>query len=217
MGIKGPMAMLLKKSLEGSAAAPTTPGQTDETVERVGSVTKDKIRPQVEAALEYPDLPFKKGDRACYPAQGLAEVEDIEMKNIAGTSILFYVLRILDTDCKIMVPVNNADAIGLRPVISEAQIQEVFAILREPTSPADPQAWGRRCRSFRDKIKTGSIYNVAEVLRDLYRGNQQPNQLSFSEHQMLDAARTLIVNEIAIARNLPNDTVRAEITAILAS
>src|SRR5690606_6261628 len=115
------------------------------------------------------DIQFKVGDKAGYPAQGVAEVVDIEEKDIAGNRQSFYVLRILDTDRKIMVPVKNADAVGLRQVISEQEILEIFDILRERTIAFDNQTWNRRYRGFMDKIKTGSIYDVAEVLRDLYR------------------------------------------------
>ena len=108
-------------------------------------------------------------------------------------------LRILDTDRKIMVPVSNANAVGLRQVISEQEIREIFDILKERTIAFDNQTWNRRYRGFMDKIKTGSIYDVAEVLRDLYRLKTN-KQLSFGERRMLDTARTLIVKEIAIAR-----------------
>ena len=77
------------------------------------------------------DLTFKVGDKAVYPAQGVAEVISIEEKDIAGSRQCFYVLRILDTDRKIMVPVTNAGAVGLRQVISEIEIREIFDILRE--------------------------------------------------------------------------------------
>src|SRR5678810_374453 len=75
----------------------------------------------------------------------------------------------MDTDRKIMVPVSNASAVGLRQVISEQEIREIFDILKERTIAFDNQTWNRRYRGFMDKIKTGSIYDVAEVLRDLYR------------------------------------------------
>src|SRR6201989_3701377 len=115
------------------------------------------------------DVKFKVGDKAVYPAQGVAEVISIEEKDIAGSRQRFYVLRILDTDRKIMVPVSNASAVGLRQVISEQEIREIFDILRERTIGFDTQTWKRRYRGFLDKIKTGSIYYVAEGLRDLYR------------------------------------------------
>ena len=134
------------------------------------------------------DVKFKVGDKAVYPAQGVAEVIRIEEKDIAGSRQQFYVLRILDTDRKIMVPVANASAVGLRQVISEQEIREIFDILRERTIAFDNQTWNRRYRGFMDKIKTGSIYDVAEVLRDLYR-LKTDKQLSFGERRMLDTAR----------------------------
>ncbi len=158
-------------------------------------------------------IEFKVGDKAVYPAQGVAEVVDIEEKDIAGSRQHFYVLRILDTDRKIMVPVRNANAVGLRQVISEQEIQEIFDILRERTIAFDNQTWNRRYRGFMDKIKTGSIYDVAEVLRDLYR-LKTDKQLSFGERRMLDTARGLIVKEIAIARNQTEEDVKSEIESI---
>ena len=156
---------------------------------------------------------FKVGDKAVYPAQGVAEVISIDEKDIAGQRQRFYVLRILDTDRKIMVPVSNANAVGLRQVISEQEIREIFDILRERTIGFDTQTWNRRYRGFMDKIKTGSIYDVAEVLRDLYR-LKTDKQLSFGERRMLDTARSLIVKEIAISRDQTEDQVKAEIEAI---
>jgi CarD family transcriptional regulator len=183
---------LLPTSYEGNAR---------ETLRRYGTM-------QVSS-----DIKFQVGDKAVYPAQGVAEVVDIEEKDIAGNRQRFYVLRILDTDRKIMVPVKNADAVGLRQVISEQEIQEIFDILRERTIAFDNQTWNHRYRGFMDKIKTGSIYDVAEVLRDLYR-LKTDKQLSFGERRMLDTARTLIVKEIAIARDQTEEDVKNEIEAI---
>ncbi len=159
------------------------------------------------------DVEFKVGDKAVYPAQGVAEVISIDEKDIAGARQRFYVLRILDTDRKIMVPVANANAVGLRQVISEQEIREIFDILKERTIGFDTQTWNRRYRGFMDKIKTGSIYDVAEVLRDLYRLKAN-KQLSFGERRMLDTARSLIVKEIAIARAKTEDEIKDEIEAI---
>jgi CarD family transcriptional regulator len=168
---------------------------------------------QGDAMQAATDVKFKVGDKAVYPAQGVAEVIRIEEKDIAGSRQKFYVLRILDTDRKILVPVANAGAVGLRQVISEQEIREIFDILRERTIAFDNQTWNRRYRGFMDKIKTGSIYDVAEVLRDLYR-LKTDKQLSFGERRMLDTARGLIVKEIAIARKQTEEQVRTEIEAI---
>lgn len=159
---------------------------------------------------------FKVGDKAVYPAQGVAEVVSIEERDIAGARQRFYVLRILDTDRKIMVPVKNAQTVGLRQVISEEEIREIFEILRERTVAFDNQTWNRRYRGFMDKIKTGSIYDVAEVLRDLYRLKAEKS-LSFGERRMLETARTLIVKEIAIARAKTEEQTLEEIEAIFTS
>jgi len=159
------------------------------------------------------DIQFKVGDKAVYPARGVAEVVKIEEKDIAGSRQFFYVLRILDTDHKVMVPVTNASAVGLRQVVSEQEVREIFDILKERTIAFDNQTWNRRYRGFMDKIKTGSIYDVAEVLRDLYR-LKTDKQLSFGERRMLDTARSLIVKEIAIAREQTEEQVRKEIEQI---
>ncbi len=156
---------------------------------------------------------FKVGDKAVYPAQGVAEVISIEEREIAGSRQRFYVLRILDSERRIMVPVKNADVVGLRNVICEAEIREIFEILRERTVAYDNQTWNRRYRGFMDKIKTGSIYDVAEVLRDLYRLKTEKS-LSFGEKRMLENARGLVVKELAIALDRTEDSVREEIEAI---
>jgi CarD family transcriptional regulator len=153
---------------------------------------------------------FKVGDKAVYPAQGVAEVVSIEEKDIAGQRQKFYVLRILDTNRKIMVPVVNAGQVGLRPPISEKEVLEIFAILKERNIAFDNQTWNRRYRGFMDKIKTGSVFDVAEVMRDLYRLKAEKS-LSFGERRMLETARALIVKEIAVTRENSEDTVQAEI------
>jgi CarD family transcriptional regulator len=156
---------------------------------------------------------FKVGDKAVYPAQGVAEVISIEEKDIAGNRLKFYVLRILDTNRKIMVPVNNAKSVGLRKPISEEEIEEIFTILRERTIAFDNQTWNRRYRGFMDKIKTGSVFDVAEVMRDLYRLKAEKS-LSFGERRMLETARALIVKEIAVTREKTEEIVQAEIEEI---
>ncbi|HTJ81810.1 MAG TPA: CarD family transcriptional regulator [Polyangiaceae bacterium] len=166
-----------------------------------------------EGQTDQSSVQFKVGDKAVYPRGGVAEVIGIEELDIAGNRQRFYVLRLLQNNSKIRVPVGNASAVGLRQLISEQEIMEVFDILRERTIAFDKQTWNRRYRGFMDKIKTGSIYDVAEVLRDLYR-LKTDKQLSFGERRMLDEARSLIVKEIAIARGQTEEQVKNEIEAI---
>ncbi len=166
----------------------------------------------MQARTQKPSV-FKVGDKAVYPAQGVAEVISIEEKEIAGQRQQFYVLRILDTNRKIMVPVLNAKQVGLRPPVSEPEIVEIFTILKERTLAFNNETWNRRYRGFMDKIKTGSVFDVAEVMRDLYRLRAE-KALSFGERRMLETARALIVKEIAISRANTEDIVQAEIEQI---
>jgi CarD family transcriptional regulator len=160
---------------------------------------------------------FKVGDHAVYPARGVAEIVSIDEKDIAGKRQSFYVLRLLDTDHKIMVPVANAANIGLRKPISEGDIRRIFQILKVKDVPIDTQTWNRRQRAFVEKLSTGSVFEVAEVMRDLERVKDVKDALSFSERQMLERARQLLIKEIAVSRNKTDDAVRAQIDALFAS
>jgi CarD family transcriptional regulator len=153
------------------------------------------------------------GDKAVYPAQGVAEVIGIENKEIAGRPQSFYVLKILDTDMRIMVPIEKAQQVGLRAVIDQGEIRDVYAILREKDVHVDKQTWNRRYRGFMEKIKTGSVFEVAEVFRDLYRLKAQ-KPLSFGERRMLDTARNLVVKELAIARGATESKIERELERV---
>jgi len=161
------------------------------------------------------DETFSVGDMAVYPAQGVAEVVGLEEKEIAGSITRFYVLRIVDTDMRIMVPVAKAQEVGLRQIICEEEIHEVFDILRETEIHVDKQTWNRRYRGFMEKIKTGSLFEVAEVYRDLYR-LKASKTLSFGERRMLDTAKNLIVKELSVARKTKEGDMEQEIERICA-
>jgi len=159
------------------------------------------------------DIEFHVGDKAVYPAQGVAEVIGIEEKEIASKIQRFYVLRVVDTDMRIMVPVSKAMDVGLRDVIGDKEIGEIYDILREREVPVDRQTWNRRYRGFMEKIKTGSLFDVAEVYRDLYR-LKSTKTLSFGERRMLDTAKNLIVKEISVARKLSEQKIERELEKI---
>jgi len=159
------------------------------------------------------DHEFRVGEKAVYPARGIAEVLRIEERNVAGLTTRVYVLRLLDTDQKMMIPVSNAHLLGLRPLIREPEVRALFAILRAPTLLLNAQAWNRRYRGFLDKLRVGSIYDVTEVLRDLYQqAKQRPP--SFSERRMLDLAAQTVSREIAAVRGQTPEQVRAEIESM---
>jgi CarD family transcriptional regulator len=158
---------------------------------------------------------FQVGDKAVYPVHGVAEVVALEKRDIGGSDTYVYILKIIETGLKIMVPTTNAGAVGLRELIPAKQVKEVYAILKARDVPRDTQTWNRRYREYMEKIKTGSVFEIAEVLRDLcvLRGSKD---LSFGERRMLDTARSLLVKEIALAKGVGEDKVAAEIDAIFA-
>jgi len=158
---------------------------------------------------------FKVGDKAVYPAQGVAEIMGIETKSIAGNEEIFYVLRVLDTDKKIMIPLNKVDSVGLRQVIDDEKVTTVYEILRQRDVELDNQTWNRRYRRYLEKIKTGSVIDVAEVLRDLYL-LRFDKTLSFGERKMLDTARSLLVKELSIAREIDETQIESEIEEMFA-
>jgi CarD family transcriptional regulator len=158
-------------------------------------------------------LEFQVGDKAVYPAQGVAEVVGIDQKEISGKIQKFYVLRVLDSDMRILVPVDKAEQVGLREVVQEEQIREVYDILKDKELHIDKQTWNRRYRGFMEKIKTGSLFEVAEVFRDLYR-LKTTKALSFGERRMLDTAKNLIVKELSVAKNTTEVKVEKELERI---
>ena len=158
---------------------------------------------------------FKTGDKAVYPGQGVGEVMGIEHTEVAGQRQSFYVLRILENGMRIMIPINKVGSVGLREIISEEDVKQVYAILREKDISVDSTTWNRRYREYMEKIKTGSVFEIAEVMRDL-SVLRATKDLSFGERKMLETARGLLTKEVAIAKGVGEDKISAEIDQIFA-
>jgi len=158
-------------------------------------------------------LEFEVGDKAVYPAHGVGEVTGVERRQLGGADKTFYVLKILDSGMKIMVPTDNAKQVGLRQVISKKEAGEVFTILKAPEVAVDTQPWNRRYREYMEMLKSGSPFEVAKVLRDLYR-LKFDKDLSFGERRLLDTARSLLVKELAIAKRCGETKVENDIQQI---
>lgn len=156
---------------------------------------------------------FKVGDIAVYPAHGVTKVHSIEAREISGQLQKFYILKVMDNGMTIMVPTSNVKACGLREVIGEEEVETVYEILKERDIAIDNQTWNRRYREYMDKIKTGSVYEIAEVLRDLSLLRYE-KELSFGERKMLDTARTLLMKELAIAQGMEEVEVAEDIDRI---
>jgi len=141
---------------------------------------------------------FKIGDMAVYPTQGVGIIENIEVREYSGHSQNFYILRIVDSDMKIMIPVSNVSNVGMRRLIDQQRITGVFDALAEPYIGGKIASWSRRQREYNDKLKTGDLLEVAHVLRDLYQIGTG-KELSYGEKKVLEQARKLLVTEVALA------------------
>ena len=159
---------------------------------------------------------FKIGEKVVYPAHGVGIIEGIQVKVISGSERKFYMLRILDSDMTIMIPTENVTAVGLRRVIGKDMVAKVYKILRDKKVEIDQQTWNRRYREYTEKIKTGSVLEIAKVLRDLFvlKGDKE---LSFGERKMLDTARNLLVKELAIAKAFSEEKIMEELRGIFAN
>ncbi len=156
---------------------------------------------------------FRVGDKAVYPAQGVAEILGIESREVSGNQQTFYMLRLIDSDDRIMIPLSKAISVGLRQVISADDVPQVMGLLKSRPGRVSRQNWNRRYRGYLEKLKTGSVFDVAEVLRDLYLlRNEKP--LSFGEKRLLDQARELLVRELTVATDGSLAAVQGELESI---
>ena len=148
-----------------------------------------------------------------YPAHGVGLIQTIEKQTIGGVDQSFYVMKILDNDMTIMIPTATSANVGLRAIISDDEVTKVIDILKERDVQVTAQTWNRRYRDYMDKIKTGSVFEVAVVLRDLFL-LKEDKELSYGERKMLDTAKNLLVKELSLATQMDQDKVERQIEKI---
>jgi CarD family transcriptional regulator len=147
---------------------------------------------------------FKIGDKVVYPMHGAGVIESIEEKEVLGEKRQYYILQLPVGDMKVMIPINNnGSGVGLREVIDWEGVERVLDILREQCSAMSPN-WNRRYRANLEKIKSGDIYEVAEVVRNLITRDREKG-LSSGERKMLENARQILVSELVLATELEED------------
>ncbi len=156
---------------------------------------------------------FSIGDTAVYPSHGVADVVDVETKVIGDQSLAFYHLQVRDSGLKIIVPIHKAEENGMRPLASEEDVKQTFEVLRERDVPSDRQTWNRRYRNFMEKIRTGSLLEVAQVFRDISL-LKASKSLSHGEREMLKTARDLLVKELAVAQSAQESEVEANLDSL---
>ncbi|HEY6219688.1 MAG TPA: CarD family transcriptional regulator, partial [Gemmatimonadaceae bacterium] len=140
-------------------------------------------------------MTFQVGDKVIYPNHGLGIVERIEEKTILGTTCGFFHLRIVSNDTTVLVPVANVDGVGLRKAITDEEVDHLFSLLSDGKID-NHQNWKGRFKDNSDKMRTGSIYEMADVLKSLTFLSKSKS-LSFREKRMLDRAKALIISEIS--------------------
>jgi len=150
---------------------------------------------------------------AVYPAHGVGVIKSVEMQTVAGIDQTFYVLEILDNKMTIMIPTISSENVGLRAIVDESEVSGVLDILEDRTVELGTQTWNRRYRDYMEKIKTGSVHEVASVLRDLFLLSVDKD-LSYGERKMLDTAKGLLVTELSLAQDKEESAVSETIEAI---
>ena len=159
---------------------------------------------------------FKVGEMAVHPKHGVGQVSDLEERNVGGKTSTFYILRIVDSELKVMVPQEAASRVGLRPIMKKSEAQKILEILRTPEVAVDLQPWNRRFRAYTEMLKSGLPSEIAKVLRDMSR-LKFDKDLSFGERRLLDQARGLLVQELALAKKVKPDSIEGEIQQILSA
>lgn len=161
-------------------------------------------------------MTFNVGETVVYPNHGAAVIEDIETRTIKGEEKLYLVLRILgQNDLVVRVPASNLDLVGVRDVIDDEGLENVFEVLRK-TNVEEPSNWSRRYKANLEKLHSGNVLKVAEVVRDLWR-RERDRGLSAGEKRMLSKARQILVSELALAKKVADDRAEEMLDEVLAS
>ena len=160
-------------------------------------------------------MEFKVGDTDVYPHHGAATIQAIEMRTVKGTEKEYLVLKVSQGDLTVKVPAENAEYVGVRDVVDRAGLDKVFEVLRTEHAE-EPTNWSRRYKANGEKLASGDVNKVAEVVRDLWRRDLDRG-LSAGEKRMLSKARQVLVGELALAERSDEDGADALLEEVLAS
>ena len=156
---------------------------------------------------------FQKGDRVVYPHHGAAVIEDLTEREIFGERKQYFVLKLAHGDLTLMVPVANSKDVGLREVCSKREVKKVFDLLREEETKM-PTNWSRRFKTNVEKLRSGDIFQVAEVVRNLSI-REKDKGLSAGEKRMLAKARQILVSELTFAVDSTEEHAEAMLDKVL--
>jgi CarD family transcriptional regulator len=158
---------------------------------------------------------FKVGETVVYPHHGAALIEAIETRVIKGEEKQYLVLKVAQGDLTVRVPADNAEIVGVRDVVGEEGLNRVFDVLRAPHTE-EPTNWSRRYKANLEKLASGDVNKVAEVVRDLWR-REKDRGLSAGEKRMLAKARQILVSELALAESTSEDKAENLLDEVLAT
>ena len=160
-------------------------------------------------------MSFSVGETVVYPHHGAALIEAIETRNVKGVERVYLVLKVAQGDLTVRVPAENAEFVGVRDVVGAEGLERVFQVLRMPHTE-EPTNWSRRYKANLEKLASGDVIKVAEVVRDLWR-RERERGLSAGEKRMLAKARQILVSELALAENTNEDKAEALLDEVLAN
>jgi len=179
----------------------------------ITELTEEQLE-DLEATVEVEHIDFEIGDNVVYPHHGAGKVLKKEQKDVLGERREYLTIKILHNDMTVMVPTENAAIAGLRRVIDEETVKRVLGVLQDECSDM-PKNWNRRFKHNRDKIKTGDIYELAEVVRNLAIREAEKG-LSTGEKQMFTRAKKILASELMYAKDLDEDGAAEWLDGVLA-
>jgi CarD family transcriptional regulator len=157
---------------------------------------------------------FRVGDKVVYPHHGAAVIEGTQSRMIEGETREYWVLRLSYGDLTLMVPTDGADEVGLRGVVPKNELEQVYKVLQSKKQAPAPSNWSRRFKSHVEKLRSGDIYQVAEVVRNLSNRDKDKG-LSAGEKRMLTKARQILVSELTFAAGVKEEKAEAMLDEIL--
>ena len=157
---------------------------------------------------------FKVGDKVVYPHHGAAVIEGLQKREVEGRKRDYWVIRLSYGDLTLMVPTDGTEEVGLRGVVPKSELEQVFSVLRSKKQAPSPSNWSRRFKNHVEKLRSGDIYQVAEVVRNL-SNRDQTKGLSAGEKRMLTKARQILVSEVTFSANIKEEKAELMLDEIL--
>ncbi|HBS04230.1 MAG TPA: transcriptional regulator [Leptospiraceae bacterium] len=172
-----------------------------------------KAKKKSSTAAKKADTDFTVGDYVVYPMHGVGEISAVQNQNILGKRTLCYILEIENSKMKVMIPVDSAKERGIRPIIQKKDVKKVLDLLKKDEVDTE-EDWKIRYQNNQNKIRSGSIYSVAEVCRNLYK-RARDKELSLMERRLYELAYSLITSELALARSVSTEEASNLISEVL--